>query len=89
MQVSIHELKNHLSKYLLLLRTSEKIIIITSHHAPVAKLLPIESTTNTKGAKSLMVLPGVTWNGKKPQGGRLMPTIEGKTVTEYVLEDRR
>lgn len=40
MKVSVRELKNHLSKYLQKVRMSVNIII-TSHHVPLAKLLPI------------------------------------------------
>ncbi|TAK77927.1 MAG: type II toxin-antitoxin system prevent-host-death family antitoxin [Gammaproteobacteria bacterium] len=86
MKVSVHELKNHLSKYLHLIKEGEPIII-TSHHAPIAKLLPIE--VSNENLKELMAAPGIHWNGKKPRGGQLRPAIEGKTVAEYVLEDRR
>lgn len=40
MEVSIREMKNHLSKYLRLIRAG-KDVVITDRGAPVARLLPI------------------------------------------------
>ncbi len=86
MYVSIHELKNHLSKYLHLVQEGEAIIV-TSHQAPVAKLLPIEKVD--KDLKPLLAITGIHWNGKKPIGGQLRPALKGKTAAEHVLEDRK
>ena len=30
----------------------------------------------------------VSWSGKKPSGGRVRPAIEGKTVSEMIIEER-
>lgn len=88
MQVSVHDLKNRLSQYLQRVKQGE-LIIITSHHKPVAKLISIpQQETASNGANALLQLEGVNWNGKKPKGGQNRPKITGKTVADYVIEDR-
>ena len=87
MQVSVHELKNHLSKYIHRLEEGRSIIV-TSHHTPVAKLTPITSCKNTM-LHTLLQLDEVHWNGKKPSGNKRSPKIAGHTTADYVLEDRR
>lgn len=83
MQVSVRDLKNHLSKYLHKVQDGEQIIV-ASHHVPIAKLLPIP-----KANQLISQMEGLSWNGKKPLGGKRRPIITGKTVSDYVLEDRR
>lgn len=87
MQVSVHELKNHLSQYLLRVKQGE-LIIITSHHKPVAKLVSIPQELGGD-IEAILQLEGVHWNGKKPQGGENCPKVTGNTVANYVIEDRR
>ena len=87
MHVSVRQLKNHLSKYLREMQTG-KAIIITSHHAPIAKLTPIIRTSD-KDLVQILKLEGVSWNGKKPKGVRRPSKMEGKDISDYVLEDRR
>lgn len=87
MQVSVHQLKNHLSQYLQRVKKGE-LIIITSHHKAIAKLISIPQEIGEE-ANALLQLDGVTWNGKKPEGGKKRPKITGKTVADYIIEDRR
>lgn len=87
MQVSVHELKNHLSQYLQRVKKGE-LIIITSHHRPVAKLTSVPQELGDD-ANALLLLEGISWNGKKPKGGKNRPKIIGKTVADYIIEDRR
>jgi prevent-host-death family protein len=87
MQVSVRELKNHLSQYLHLVEAGKEVIV-TSHHTPCAKIVAIHSLKTTT-LRSLSQLEGIQWNGKKPKGGgKNSPKISGKTAAEYVLEDR-
>jgi len=80
MQVSVRELKNHLSEYLHRVEEGENIQV-ERRHVPVARLVPISCSGLTRMA-------GTVWNGKQAQGGRFRPTIIGKSVAERVLEDR-
>lgn len=83
MQVSVRELKNHLSKYL----NQREEIIVTSHKVAVAKLIPIASVSTEHQD---LWFEGVIWNGKKPSGGKNRPKVKGdKTIADYLLEDRR
>ncbi len=80
MQVSVRELKNHLSEYLHRVEEGENFQV-ERRNVPVARLVPVPCTKLTR-------MPGVTWNGKQAQGGRSRPVIAGKSVAERVLEDR-
>jgi len=80
MQVSVRELKNHLSEYLHRVEGGENIQV-ARHNVLVASLIPVSNA-------GLIRLPGVSWNGKKAAGGRSLPVISGKSVAERVLEDR-
>jgi len=87
MHVSVRELKNSLSRYLRMVKQGQTLEV-TSHRLPVARLSPISEKKET-GIRRLMTLEGITWNGEKPRGGRLRPSIIGKTLATRVLEDRR
>jgi len=86
MQVSVHNLKNNLSKYLHRVEEGE-VIIVTSHRTPFAKITAITSLHDPK-SKLAVTLEGVNWNGKKPKGNDSPPKISGKTAADYILEDR-
>ncbi len=86
MQVSVRELKNHLSAYLHKVQKGEPIIV-TSHQVPLARLLPIPQSTD-QDVQELLQTEGISWNGKKPKGSKTGPQIKGKTAADYVLEDR-
>ncbi|MFQ5754567.1 MAG: type II toxin-antitoxin system Phd/YefM family antitoxin [Acidiferrobacterales bacterium] len=90
MEISIRELKNHLSKYLRRVAAGEEVII-TSHNHPVARLIAVTKKGREANAlaRRLRALPGVRWNGKRPRGGQLRPKVTGKTAGDLVLEDRR
>lgn len=87
MEVSIRELKNHLSQYIHRIQKGEGIII-TSHHKPVARLTPILQSKN-EVLQALLQTEGFHWNGKKPQGSKTPPKLKGNTASDSVLEDRR
>lgn len=86
MQVSVRELKTHLSKYLHMVESGETVII-TSHNSPVAQILPVQRHEN-KGLQRLMQLGLVKWNGRMPRFGKTMPVIAGKTLSDIALKDR-
>lgn len=86
MQVSVGELKNHLSQYLHKVQGGLKVVV-TSHRVPFAVINGIPVEEKTKLSK-VYQLEDVEWNGKKPKGNKNGPKIRGKTVAEMVLEDR-
>lgn len=87
MQVSVRELKTNLSKYLRLIKAGGAIIV-TSHRIPLARLVPVPQVETGGALRRLAQSEEITWNGKKPRGGRLRPGIRGRTAAERVLEDR-
>ena len=87
MEISVRELRAHLSRYLEMVSRGEAIVV-THRRNPVARLSAIGAAE--KAAMGRLLAAGlVTWNGRKPVGGRLMPEIKGKTAAERVIEDRR
>lgn len=87
MQVSVRDLKNHLSQYLKKVKSGENIIV-TSHNVPLARLTPIFHSDDDE-IQDLLQIEGIRWNGKKPVGGKNSPQLKGKSASDYVLEDRR
>ncbi len=79
-QVSVRELKAHLSEYLRRAERGEDIQV-ARRNEPVARLTSI-------AAKREPLVPGVSWNGRQARGGCHRPRIAGKSVSERVLEDR-
>jgi antitoxin (DNA-binding transcriptional repressor) of toxin-antitoxin stability system len=61
-------------------------ILITSQGSGIVELSPVGSAGNAIGA--LRKAGKVAWSGGKPQGLRDVE-IQGKPVSETVLEDRR
>ena len=87
MQISVRELKNHLSKYLKLVRAGETVII-TSHKRPIARLISIATVESEDLVTQLTNIPGVKWTGGKPEGACIALAAGEKTAAEMVLEDR-
>jgi antitoxin (DNA-binding transcriptional repressor) of toxin-antitoxin stability system len=86
MEISVKELKSNLSKYLKEVRQG-KIIKITRYRRLVAKLCP--AVENKTGIEALISKGLILWKEGKPKGAQIKPKIRGKTVAEYVLEDRQ
>jgi prevent-host-death family protein len=86
MEVSIRELKSHLSSYLARAQAGEELVV-TSHRRPVARITGVASTPE-RGIAALLESGLAEWRGGKPAGGRQRPVIGGRTLAEMVLEDR-
>lgn len=80
MQVSVRELKDHLSEYLHRVEEGENIQV-ARHNVLVARLIPVPCNGLTR-------MQEVIWNGKQARGGESRPVITGRSVAERVLEDR-
>jgi prevent-host-death family protein len=98
MQVSVRELKSRLSQVLASAQAGEEITV-TSHKRVIARIIgvPPESAMPSNGltgaeraALRRMLAEGVAeWQGGKPTGGPGHTVIEGRTMADMVLEDRR
>lgn len=84
MQVSIRELKNHLSKYLHLAQEGEDVIV-TSHRKPMVSLTSLAVPQDVAKA-----VDGVRWGRGRAKFSPLDIELgaNGKTVAEMVIEDR-
>ncbi|HYE33993.1 type II toxin-antitoxin system prevent-host-death family antitoxin [Methylocaldum sp.] len=86
MNVSIRELKVHLSRYLQLMRSGETVVV-TSRNKPIAKLEPI-----TESPEDWKDIPGVRWAKTRPRLTRsrgTAPVIEGETLADWIVQNRR
>jgi prevent-host-death family protein len=89
-QVSVRDLKAHLSHWLARVRAGE-VVEVTSHRQPIARLTGL----GCSGSHSLNPLQAaidagvVSWNGQKPE---FPPPIrlrgQGKPIGDIVIEDR-
>jgi prevent-host-death family protein len=86
MQVSIRELKAHLSRYLAQARQGTALEI-TSHRRVVARVTGVpESGMPALGE---LIARGVAqWDGDKPQGAHIVLSKGGSPISRIVLEDR-
>jgi prevent-host-death family protein len=93
LEVTVRELKNHLSEYLRRAQAGE-VIIVTSRKKPIARLLPFSRQHQEKSAlneirKQLAGMPGMRWGEGKPTGGRGIRLHEqGSMASSIVIEDR-
>ena len=87
-QVGVRELKNQLSRYLKRVQEGEEIIV-TEHGRSVARLLPVITSDLKKDLDPLLREGVVRWGGGKPRGLSRRPMIQGRSVSEMVLEERR
>ena len=89
-QVSVRDLKTHLSEWLARAQAGE-VVVVTSHRKPIARLTGIKQpgTTQANPLQKAIDAGIVTWNGQKPV---FPPPVklrgEGKRVSEIVMEDR-
>ena len=88
MEVSVRDLKEHLSRYLRAVEAGE-LVVITRHSRPVARLEPVGREEPAQGVARLAASPLVNWAGGKPVGSRVPITPGARTAAGLVIEDRR
>lgn len=86
MQVSMHEFKSHLSRYVSQAQSGHTIEL-TSHRKVVARLVGVPST-DSAGVSRLLAAGIATWQGGKPVGAALGLQEHGKPVSAMVMENR-
>jgi prevent-host-death family protein len=89
MLVSVRELRAHLSQYLKAVEQGESVLV-TVRNRPVARLVPADEGVGIGDELArLLDMPGIQWDGGKPQGAQIRLRTGKKTASEMVLEDRR
>jgi len=89
-QVSVRELKTHLSSWLARAQSGE-VLEVTSHRKPIARITGVRTPdpSATHPLQAVMDAGLVSWSGQRPV---FPPPIHlsgaGKSVSEMVLEDR-
>ena len=92
-QVPTTALREHLGKYLRLARDGEKVVV-TERGRPIAVLAGLEKERpgedqDVREAWNLVDAGVANWEGGKPKGSARPVKVQGKTVAEMVIEDRR
>jgi prevent-host-death family protein len=89
-QVSVRELKTHLSEWLGRVQAGE-VVEITSHRKPIARITavnPAEAASSSPLQKAIDA-GFISWNGQKPN---LPPPVKlndgGPLLSDIVIEDR-
>ena len=89
-QVSVRDLKTHLSEWLGRVQGGE-VVEVTSHRKPIARLTSIKQPDSRPPNPLQKAIDAgiISWNGQKPV---FPPPLklrgEGKLVSEIVMEDR-
>jgi prevent-host-death family protein len=86
MEVSVRDLKSHLSEYLEMAQAGEEVII-TSRQRPIASLRGVPPSA-PEGLRRLIAAGLVSWNGEKPKGASCRLTDGGPAMSDMVIEDR-
>ena len=85
MQVSVRELKAHLSQYLSRARAGQGFEV-TSHRKIVARIVGVPPADS--GLARLLASGAATWAGGKPAGASLRLSAKGAPVSRMAMEDR-
>jgi prevent-host-death family protein len=92
-QVSVRELKTHLSAWLARAQAGD-VVEVTSHHKPIARITglrpaPLDPASPAHLLQSAIEAGIITWNGEKPA---FPPPVKlsdgGPLISEIVLADR-
>lgn len=84
-RVGVRALKAQLSQYISKAKAGETIIV-TEHGQEVAELVPISK--ERRAVQRLAAEHRLKWNGAKPVGCTGI-TVEGATVADTILDERR
>jgi prevent-host-death family protein len=88
-QVSVRDLKTHLSEWLGRVQAGE-VVEVTSHRKPIARITAVRQTepVSTNPLQKAINIGIVSWNGQKPN---LLPPVKlrgkGKLMSDIVIED--
>ena len=86
MDISIRDLKAHLSEYLQRVEAGATIVV-KNRQRTVARIIPEHAAPLIDCMRSI---PGISWAGGKPRGMKApKPVSGGRQVSDIVLEDRR
>jgi prevent-host-death family protein len=85
-QVSIRELKTHLSQYLRRAQAGQSLEI-TSHRKTVARIVGVAAASDDDLPR-LLAGGAATWSGGKPSSASLQLSAKGTPVSKMALEDR-
>lgn len=89
-QVSVRDLKTHLSEWLGRVQAGE-VVEVTSHRKPIARITAVDQQDQAalNPLQKAMAAGLISWNGQKPN---LPPAVrlrgEGKSLSDIVMEDR-
>ena len=86
-RIGIRELKNKLSYYMEQVRKGERITV-TDRGQAVAVIVPTEETEVVEKLMSLTRDGFAAWEGGKPTGSACPVVLQGKTLSDIVLEGR-
>jgi prevent-host-death family protein len=85
--VGIRELKQGLSAVLARVKKGEAVIV-TDRRQPVAVVVPLRAG-GTALIERLARAGRLSWAGGKPRGAKRPPRVQGPSVADAVIEDRR
>lgn len=86
MDISIRDLKAHLSEYLLRVEAGDTIVV-KNRRRTVARIIPDHAAPLVE---RMQAISGISWGGGKPKGMKSPKPISGRQlIADMVVEDRR
>lgn len=85
--IGIKQFRDNLSHYLKEIKQGE-VIYVTMHNTPVARITPVEHTSDPV-VERMLADGQAYWIGGKPKGNPSPPLLKDYTITRIVVEDRR
>ncbi|MEB3331876.1 MAG: type II toxin-antitoxin system prevent-host-death family antitoxin [Synechococcaceae cyanobacterium] len=89
-QVSVRDLKTHLSEWLGRVQGGE-VVEVTSRRRPIARITAVKpaASASTNPLQKAIDAGVISWNGQKPVlSSPVRLRGEGKSLTDIVIEDR-
>jgi prevent-host-death family protein len=85
--VAVRELKNRLSEYLRKVKAGERVVI-TERGRAIAMITAADTPVDEE-IEALVRERAARWAGGKPRGAKWPRKINGPSVAQAVIEDRR
>jgi prevent-host-death family protein len=88
-QIGVRELKDNLSATLARVRRGETITV-TDRNQAIAVIVPAHPAEDVEQVLQALAKSGrLAWSGGKPAGLKNAPRVQGPSVSDAVVEDRR
>lgn len=87
-QVGVRKLRDHLSRYLKKVQSGAELEVADRGQV-IARMVPVYRQSASVDVVALVRKGVASWVGGKPQGAKMPVTLDGRSVAERVVAERR